>query len=145
MTLSDDLRQVTSRHICAADLVKSVTVRALEGNRQEFSHKYNYSMGLRRLGTTQVVHMPRKNTKLGVAERRTAEARQIVARQQELIAKLKALGQPTVEAELTLQTYVSALKLIEAHEDKVRAEVRAGKHETKRDRRLRTRTPPDSD
>ena len=77
---------------------------------------------------SQVAHMPRKSTKLGVAERRTAEARQIVARQQELIARFRALGQPTVEAELTLQTYMSALKLIEAHEAKVRAEIRAGKH-----------------
>jgi len=101
-------------------------------------------MGLRQLGTTQVVHMPRKNTRISVAEGRTAEARQIVARQQELIAKLKALGQPAFEAEATLQTYISALKLIEAHEDKVRAAVRAGKHETKKDRRLRIRTPPDS-
>ncbi len=94
---------------------------------------------------TRVVHMPRKNTKLAAAERRTAEARQIVARQQELVAKLKALGQPTVEAELTLQTYMSALKLIEAHEAKVRAEIRPGKHETKSDRRRRMRTPPESD
>jgi len=88
--------------------------------------------------------MPRKNTKLSVAERRTAEARQIVAQQQELVARLKALGQPSFDAELTLQTYISALKLIEVHEDKVRAEVRARKHETKRDRRRRMRTPPDS-
>lgn len=101
-------------------------------------------MGLRQLGTTQVGHMPRKNTKLSVAERRTTEARQIVAQQQELVARLKALGQPAFDAELTLQTYISALKLIEVHEDKVRAEVRARKHETKRDRRRRMRTPPDS-
>ena len=94
---------------------------------------------------SQVAHMPRKSTKLGVAERRTAEARQIVARQQELIARFRALGQPTVEAELTLQTYMSALKLIEAHEAKVRAEIRAGKHRTKTDRSRRMRTPSDLD
>ncbi len=97
--------------------------------------------------------MPRKRTKLVVAKARTklvvvkartAEARRLVTRQQDLIATLKLSKQPTVDAEGTLQTYISALKHLEAHEDKVRAEVSARKHETKRDRRFRTKTPPDS-
>lgn len=88
--------------------------------------------------------MPRRHSKLVAAERHTAKARQITAQQHDLIARLKALGQPTVDAELTLQTYVSALSLIEAHEDRMRAEVSARKHETKRHRRFRPRTPPET-
>jgi hypothetical protein len=76
--------------------------------------------------------MPRKNAKLIVAAHRAAEARKIVAGQSELIMRLKASGQPTLDAERALQTYVSALKHLEDHERKVRAAVRAKKRETKK-------------
>lgn len=79
------------------------------------------------------------NTKLAVAESRTAEARQIVAQQSELIAELKASGQPSLDAERTLLTYISVLKHLEAHEAIVRADVNARKHETKKGRRSRIR------
>ena len=82
--------------------------------------------------------MPRKHTKLVAVEARTAEARRIVTRHIDFIATLKASKQPTVDAERMLQTYLSSLKHLEAHEDKVSAR----KYETKRDRRFRTKTPP---
>jgi hypothetical protein len=84
--------------------------------------------------------MSKSDTKLVVAEGRTAEARQIVAQQSELIAKLKALGQPTLDAEQTLLTYISALKHLVAHQAIVRADVHGRKHETKKGRRSRIRT-----
>jgi hypothetical protein len=74
--------------------------------------------------------MPRKNTKLAMAKSHTAEAKRIVAQQRDLIARLKALGQPVLEAEVTLQTYLSALKHLEEHERKVRTAII--KHETKK-------------
>ena len=75
-----------------------------------------------------------------MAEGRTAEARKIVARQSELIEWLKASGHPSFNAEQTLQTYISALRHLEAHEAIVRADVNARKHETKKDRRFRVKT-----
>jgi len=83
--------------------------------------------------------MSKGDTKLVVAEGRTAEARQIVAQQSELIAKLKSSGQPSLAAESALLTYISALKHLEAHEAIVRADVNARKHETKKGRRSRIR------
>jgi len=64
--------------------------------------------------------MPRKNPKLILAASRTAEARRIIAAQHELIAKLTALGQPTLDAERSLQTYASSFKLLEDREHKIR-------------------------
>ncbi len=64
--------------------------------------------------------MPRKYPKLILAVRRTAEARRIIAAQHEVVAKLKALGQPTLDAEGLLQVYDSSLKLLENHERKIR-------------------------
>ncbi len=84
--------------------------------------------------------MSKGDTKLIVAESRTAEARQIVTRQSELIAKLKASGQPSLDAEQTLLTYISAPKHLEAHEAIVRADANARKHETKKGRRFSIRT-----
>jgi hypothetical protein len=81
---------------------------------------------------TQTARMPRKKAKLIVAAHRVAEARRIVANQHELIVTLKALGQPTVDAERALQTYLSALKHLEDHERRVRAESKAKKRETKK-------------
>ena len=79
---------------------------------------------------TKTVCMPRRNTRLIVAAHRVAEARRIVASQQELIARLKALGQSTFDAERALQTYLSALKHLEDHERRVRTAVK--KRETKK-------------
>ncbi len=116
------------------DLVESVTVRAFEGERLSIGHRYNC------IKAALSVHMSKGDTKLVVAEGRTAEARQIVARQSELIAKLKASGQPTLDAERTLLTYISALKHLEAHAAIIRADVSARKHETRKGRRSRNRT-----
>jgi hypothetical protein len=69
--------------------------------------------------------MPRKNPKLVLAASRAAEARRIVAGQQLLIETLKASGQPTFEAERSLQLYVSALGVLEGHERRLREERRA--------------------
>jgi hypothetical protein len=81
--------------------------------------------------------MPKSDPKLVVAESRMAEATRIVAQQSELIAKLKAAGQPSFDAEQALLTYISALKHLEAHAAIVRAEVGTKKHETKKGRRFR--------
>ena len=66
--------------------------------------------------------MPRKKPALISAAHRAGEARRIVANQQELIARLKASGHPTLDAKLALRTYVSALKHLENHERGVRKE-----------------------
>jgi hypothetical protein len=78
--------------------------------------------------------MPRKKVKLVVAAHRVAEARRIVDEQNTLIAKLQAAGQPTVEAQRALQSYVSALKHLEEHERMLRQENRAKRRETKKPR-----------
>jgi len=75
--------------------------------------------------------MPRKNPKLIVASVRTTEARHAVSNQHTLIARLKAAGHPTLEAEQTLLTYLSILSHLEAHEKKLKEERRARKTETK--------------
>lgn len=67
-----------------------------------------------------------------LAAERAAEARRIVARQEQLIAVLKASGQPTLEAEQTLQLYTSALKVLEGQEHKLREQRRAKRRETKK-------------
>jgi hypothetical protein len=55
--------------------------------------------------------MPRRSPKLILAAERAAEARRIVARQEQLIAGLKAAGRPTEEAELYLKAYIKRLDL----------------------------------
>jgi hypothetical protein len=75
--------------------------------------------------------MPRKSPRLILAAERAAEARRIVARQEQLIAGLRASGQSTLEAEQNLQLYMSALKTLEGHEQKLRDERRAKRRETK--------------
>ena len=74
--------------------------------------------------------MPRQDPKLIVAAARAAEARRIVAGQRLLIETLKASRQPTEEAEVALQLYVSALKVLEGHEQRLR-EVRRAKYRAK--------------
>jgi len=76
--------------------------------------------------------MPRKKANLIVAAHRAAEARRIVADQHALIGRLKASGHPTLDAERALQTYLSSLRHLEDHEDKVRTEGKAKKRETKK-------------
>jgi len=81
--------------------------------------------------------MPRKKPKLIVAADRVAEARRIVAEQRQLVAKLKAFGRSTLDAERTLQMYVGSLKHLEDYERKIRMEDKAKTRETKKDRRFR--------
>jgi hypothetical protein len=49
-----------------------------------------------------------------------------------LIARLQALGRPTVDHEQLLQSYLSALEHLEGHERKIRSEHEAKKGETKK-------------
>jgi hypothetical protein len=76
--------------------------------------------------------MPRKKPKLIAAARRVAEAARIVAEQRALIARLKASGHPVADAEAALQMYVGALKLLEDHERRMKAENKAKRGETKK-------------
>ena len=70
--------------------------------------------------------------KLVVAALRSAQAKRIVANQRDLIARLKAAGHPTSDAEQMLQTYLSMLEHLEAHQQKLREQRRAKKTETKK-------------
>jgi hypothetical protein len=70
--------------------------------------------------------------KLVVAALRSAQARRVVAKQRDLIARLKAAGHLTSDAEQMLQTYLSMLKHLEAHHQKLGDERRAKKTETKK-------------
>ena len=76
--------------------------------------------------------MPRRSPELILAAARAAEARRIVARQGQLIEGLKASGKPTREAEQALQLFVSALKVLEGHEHKLRDERRAKRRQSKK-------------
>lgn len=76
--------------------------------------------------------MPRKKPKLIAAARRVAEATRIVAEQRALIARLKASGNPVVDAEAALQMYLGALKLLEDHERRIKAENKSKRGETKK-------------
>ena len=69
--------------------------------------------------------MPRRDPKLVAAASRAAEGRRIVAGQQLLIETLKASGKPSQDAEVSLQLYVSALKVLEGHEQRLREQRRA--------------------
>jgi hypothetical protein len=69
--------------------------------------------------------MPRRDPKLVGAATRAAEGRRIVAGQQLLIETLKASGKPSQDAEVSLQLYVSALKVLEGHEQRLREQRRA--------------------
>lgn len=76
--------------------------------------------------------MPRKNPKQILAAVRAAEARRIVARQEQLIAGLKASGKPTLDAEQYLQMYIGALKHLEDHEHRIKEARKAKMRETKK-------------
>jgi hypothetical protein len=58
------------------------------------------------------------------AAARLARAREIVANQRALVAQLRALGQPTEDAEKSLQMYESSFRHLEEHESKLREEFR---------------------
>ena len=76
--------------------------------------------------------LPRRNPKLIVASVRTAEARRAVNNQHVLIARLKVGGHATSEAEQNLETHLSILRHLEAHEQKLRKERRVKKTSTKK-------------
>ena len=65
--------------------------------------------------------MPRKRPELVLLMQRIAVARKIVADQQTLVAALKTSGQPALEAENALLTYLSSLRHLEDHARKMRA------------------------
>ena len=69
--------------------------------------------------------MPRKHTLLVAAAERVAVARRLIVDQQNLIARLRALKQPTTDAEATLQTCRSALRHLEDHYDKIKQDLKA--------------------
>jgi hypothetical protein len=78
--------------------------------------------------------MPRKRaekTKLGLFADYIAEARRIIDAQQTLLEKLRVVGAPTHEAEGALQTYVSSLMHLLAHERTLKEEAKAKKGERK--------------
>ena len=64
--------------------------------------------------------MQRQNPKLVMAEHRLAEAGRIVARQRALVEKLKESKLPTLDAERSLQMYISSLTHLLAHERKLK-------------------------
>ena len=64
---------------------------------------------------------------------RVAKAKRIVADQRVLIARLRAAGQPTLDAESSLQIYLSALKLLEAPEQR-KSEKRIKRKRAKQER-----------
>ena len=78
--------------------------------------------------------MPRKSPKLVEVRARIAEARRIVDIQVGLVARLRALGKPTIEAEDLLNTYISGLAHLKAYGQKLREEATAKKGETKKKR-----------
>ena len=67
--------------------------------------------------------MPRRDPLLIVAASRLAKAR-VVANQRALIARLRDGGQPTENAEKSLQTYESSVRHLEKQESKLREEFR---------------------
>ena len=69
--------------------------------------------------------MPRKHATLVAAAKRVAVARRLVVDQQDLIVRLRALKQPTTDAEAMLQTYLSALRHPEDHEHKIKQDLKA--------------------
>ena len=64
--------------------------------------------------------MQRQYPKLVLAEKRLAEAGRIVAGQRALIEKLKESKLPTLDAERSLQMYISSLTHLLAHERKLK-------------------------
>jgi hypothetical protein len=78
--------------------------------------------------------MPRKLPKLVELTERVGDAQRIVDIQHGLVARLRAMGKPTLEAEDTLNTYMSWLRRLEAYERELREDAAAKKGETKKKR-----------
>ena len=83
--------------------------------------------------------MPRKRPKLVKVAEQLRNARRIVAEQMAVVATARANGEPTLEAEGTLRTYLSGLAHFEAHERKMREEAKAKKGESRARREQRRR------
>jgi hypothetical protein len=64
--------------------------------------------------------MPDGEDHLAQATRHVTEARLIVARQRERIAQLRALGMSTMDAEQTLDIFLSSLRIFEDDECRLR-------------------------
>jgi hypothetical protein len=73
-----------------------------------------------RLG--QIV-VPKIEIELATAERHVAEGRLIVARQREIIARLRSQGSCTGDYERTLDIFVNSLRIFEEHERELRGAV----------------------
>ena len=76
---------------------------------------------------------------MGIQRRTTATSElatlpRIVEVQSGLLEQLRAMGEPTLEAQDALNTYTSGLKHLEAYELKLREDAKAKKGETKKKR-----------
>jgi hypothetical protein len=98
------------------DLIPRCAIRTRERLRLRLGHAGQCSTKDR---------MPRRDPKLIVAATRAAEGRRIVAGQRLLVETLKASGKPSEDAEVSLELYISALKVLEYHEQRLREERRA--------------------
>jgi hypothetical protein len=56
-----------------------------------------------------------EETELTIAARHVKHARQKIAQQQVRISRLRALGYPTTDAELTLDVFLGSLKVLQEH------------------------------
>jgi hypothetical protein len=74
-----------------------------------------------------------------VAVRRGAGARRIVSAQAKLIRRLKAAGEPTLDAEQMLGTFVSALQHLEDHKRRIAEGRNLAKSEADLRRRIQGR------
>jgi hypothetical protein len=82
--------------------------------------------------------MPRKRPKLVKVAEQLRNARRIVAEQMAVVATARANGEPTLEAESTLRTYLSGLAHFEAHERKMREDAKKkGESRARREQRRR--------
>lgn len=64
--------------------------------------------------------MTYKDSQLAVATQHVAAGKRIVARQLDLIARMKAAGHPTSEHERTLRLFMDTLTIFEDHERELR-------------------------
>jgi hypothetical protein len=67
--------------------------------------------------------VPQIEIELATAVRHVAEGRLIVARQREIIARLRSQGSCTGDYERTLDIFVSSLRIFEEHERELRGAV----------------------
>jgi len=105
------------RPACAAGLTIILTFRRTDQGRWKGA-----------LGSVR----PNRLATLVAAAKRVALARRLVVDQQDLIVRLRALKQPTMDAEAMLQTYLSALRHLEDHEHKIKQDLKARIGKTRR-------------